>query len=150
MKLATALSERADIQTRMAQLSERLVINAKVQEGDTPAEDPKVLMEELDGLFVQLEKLVTRINLTNSQTFFDGLTLTAMLSKRDALSKKVGIYRNFLNEAGNRVNRYTKSEIKICSTVDVAELQKEVDAMSKELRNLDEKIQELNWTTELI
>lgn len=29
-------------------------------------------------------------------------------------------------------------------------MQKEVDRMSKELRELDEKIQEANWTTELL
>ena len=31
-----------------------------------------------------------------------------------------------------------------------AELQKQVDGYSKELREVDEKIQELNWTTELL
>ena len=41
-------------------------------------------------------------------------------------------------------------EIKIDSTVDVAKLQKDLDALSKELRLLDQKIQEINWTTDLI
>lgn len=36
------------------------------------------------------------------------------------------------------------------STVEVADIQKEVDVLSKELRETDERIQELNWTTELI
>ncbi len=44
----------------------------------------------------------------------------------------------------------THSEIKIISTVPVAKIQKDVDALSKELRETDELIQELNWTTELL
>ena len=48
MKLATALAERSDIQNRINTISVRLDNNAKVQEGDVPAEDPKALMEELD------------------------------------------------------------------------------------------------------
>ena len=58
--------------------------------------------------------------------------------------------RAFLNETSDRVNRYSKAEIKILSTVSVPELQKQVDAYAKELRETDERIQGLNWTTELI
>ena len=43
-----------------------------------------------------------------------------------------------------------RTEIKIVSTVPVTEIQKTVDGLAKELRNVDEKIQELNWTTELV
>ena len=39
MKLATALAERSDIQNRINTISVRLDNNAKVQEGDVPAED---------------------------------------------------------------------------------------------------------------
>ena len=48
------------------------------------------------------------------------------------------------------MSRRTVGEIRIRSTVDVRSMQKEVDRMSKELRELDEKIQETNWTTELL
>ena len=41
-------------------------------------------------------------------------------------------------------------EIKIYSTVPVAALQKQVDGLSKQLRELDVQIQSANWTTELI
>ena len=36
------------------------------------------------------------------------------------------------------------------SSVNVRELQKQVDGLSKELRQLEETIQEKNWTTELL
>ena len=48
MKLAEALSLRADLQKRLAQLKVRLVNNAKVQEGELPSEAPEDLLTELD------------------------------------------------------------------------------------------------------
>lgn len=150
MKLATALAERSDIQNRINTISVRLDNNAKVQEGDVPAEDPKALVEELDRLIVRLEYLVARINLTNSGTVYEGRTITEFLAHRDCLKKKIRVMRDFLDTASNRVTRMTRTEIKIVSTVPVSELQKTVDVLSKELRTVDEKIQELNWTTELV
>ena len=150
MKLATALAERSDIQNRINTISVRLDNNAKVQEGDVPAEDPKALMEELDRLIVRLEDLVARINLTNSGTVYEGKTITELLALRDCLKKKVRVLRDFLNTASDRVTRMTRTEIKIVSTVPVTEIQKTVDGLAKELRTVDEKIQELNWTTELV
>ena len=105
MKLATALAERSDIQNRINTISVRLDNNAKVQEGDVPAEDPKALMEELDRLIVRLEDLVARINLTNSGTVYEGKTITELLAHRDCLKKKVRVLRDFLNTASDRVTR---------------------------------------------
>ena len=55
-----------------------------------------------------------------------------------------------MNNASSLVHRHSASEIKIKSTVNVRELQKQVDSLSRELRELDEAIQEKNWTTELL
>ena len=67
MKLSEALSERSDIAKRIDRLYDRLVNNAKVQEGENPAEDPEALIAELNGLTERMTELVTRINLTNGQ-----------------------------------------------------------------------------------
>ena len=40
MKLAEALARRADIQTRINEMQNRIVQNARHQEGEDPAEDP--------------------------------------------------------------------------------------------------------------
>lgn len=45
MKLATALAERHDLQRRLTELRQRLEQNARVQEGDTPAEEPAALLQ---------------------------------------------------------------------------------------------------------
>lgn len=150
MKLATALSERADLQKRIADLGNRLKMNAKVQDGEAPSEDPKVLLDELNKDFARLEELMARINHTNNVTKSGDVTLTDLIAKRDCLTERIKIMRTFLDCASEKVTRYSKTEIKIKSTVPVTELQKEVDKLSKELRETDETIQGINWTTELI
>ena len=149
MMLASALAERADLQKRIQELSVRLNNNAKVQEGEKPSEEPRKLLAELDKDFERLEELIARINKTNNETVSDGQSITDLIAKRDCLKQRIGIMRDFLNKSSEKVNRYTKTEIKIISTVSVINLQKEVDKLSKQLRETDEKIQELNWTTEL-
>ena len=149
MKLAEALQERADLNRRIEQLRARLENNALVQEGESPAEDPSELLAELDRCLASLEELIGRINLTNSKTLVEGRTLTALIARRDCLTLKVTAYREFLQGASQTSHRATRSEIRIRSTVPVAQLQKTVDQMSRELRLLDNQIQQTNWTTEL-
>ena len=150
MKLAEALIERADIQKRLDQLEERLHANALVQEGEIPAEDPKSLLAELDNLTDSLEELITRINLTNASVVVDGQTITALIAKRDCLKKKLNLTRRFLSTASQTAMRSRGSEIILRSTVVVRDLQKEVDALSKELREVDTAIQAANWSTDLL
>lgn len=149
MKLAAALSERSELQKRLSELGNRLNNNSKVQEGEEPSESPEELMEELNRVTDRMEELITKINLTNSRTIKDGKTITEYLAHRDCLKSKIQIMRNFLDNASNKVSRMTHSEIRIKSTVPVPEIQKKVDMLSKELRETDELIQEVNWTTEL-
>ena len=149
MKLATALSERADLQRKISELGVRLNNNAKVQEGETPSENPDDLIKELDSCLVRLEDLIARINRTNSVTVYNGQTISDLIAKRDCLKERIRIMRDFLNSSSEKINRYSKAEIKIISTVSVADLQKKVDGYSKELIETDEIIQSLNWTTDL-
>lgn len=150
ISLAEALQMRADIKTRISQLHSRLNDNAKVQEGEAPAEDPLRLIGLLNAECSAYEELIRRINLTNAATVFEGETLTALLARRDTLSLELSIMRDFLRQASQRIDRYSKTEIKILPTVDVTAMQKTVDAKSKELRQLDAAIQKLNWNTMLI
>lgn len=150
MKLAEALIDRADIQRRLRQLETRLRNNARVQEGEVPAEDPMLLLNELMELTEQLEDLVIRINLTNSQTLDGDETLTHLLAQRDVRGEELRILNGFLDAASEVTQRYGRSEIKLLSTVDVSALRKQADSLSAELRALDVRIQSLNWATELL
>lgn len=149
MKLAEALSERADIKKRIEQLENRLILNAKVQDGEKPSEDPKELITELDYLIKRFEELVTKINLRNATVVDSSETLTSLLARKDALTLKINVMRDFLSEASSITSRGTRSEIKILPTIDVASYQKKIDKLSKELRELDVRIQTINWTIDL-
>ncbi|MCI5702920.1 MAG: DIP1984 family protein [Erysipelotrichaceae bacterium] len=149
MKLAEALSERADIKKRIEQLENRLILNAKVQDGEKPSEDPKELITELDYLTKRFEELVTKINLRNATVVDSSETLTSLLARKDALTLKINVMRDFLSEASSITSRGTRSEIKILPTIDVASYQKKIDKLSKELRELDVRIQTINWTIDL-
>ena len=150
MKLAEALILRADIQKRIEQLKSRLAYNAKVQEGERPSEEPNALLAELDALSGELERLIVRINLTNCTAKTDGKSLTELIAKRDVLTLKAGALRAFAQTAAQKVDVYSRSEIKILSTVDVAALQKQVDELAKQIRQLDTTLQGANWQTDLI
>ncbi len=150
MKLAEALNLRADIAKRINQLGERLKNNALVQEGEKPSEDPEGLLKELDGLINQQEELIGRINLTNAKTVSGGKTLTETIAHKDCLRSRIAVMRGFLDEASRKIPRGMCSEIRILSTVNVSELRKQVDALEKDFRETDVKIQTLNWNTELL
>ena len=151
MKLAEALILRADSQKRFAQLQSRLVGNAKIQEGDEPAENPTQLLKELEGVAVELVDLIKRINKTNSATVVaTGKTISDVLAERDVLALRRAAYSNLALNAAVAHGRLTRSEIKYVSTIKVAEIQKHADELAREYRELDARIQELNWQTELI
>ncbi|ORI06392.1 hypothetical protein A3835_08470 [Campylobacter concisus] len=150
MKLAQALILRADTQKRLEQLKGRLLDNAKMQENERPSEDPKLLLKELDRLSDELFRLILAINLTNSSAKFEGASLTEMIAKKDTLSQKASVLRDFAKSASQKVDLYSNSEIKILSSVDVATLQKQIDELSKEIRELDMKLQEANWQVDLV
>ena len=150
MKLAQALILRSDTQKRIEQLKVRLLSNAKTQENESPSEDPKLLLKELDKLTSELFTLICSINLTNSSAKFESMSLTEMIAKKDALVLKANVLREFATSASQKVDLYSNSEIKILSTVDVSALQKQVDALSKEIRELEMKLQEANWSVDLV
>lgn len=151
MKLAEALILRADSQKRFAQLQARLIGNAKIQEGDEPAENPTELIKELEGIAAELVNLIKRINKTNSATVVaNGKTVSDVLAERDVLAMRRAAYNNLALNAAVAQGRLTRSEIKYVSTVKVAEIQKRSDELAKDYRELDARIQELNWQTELI
>ena len=154
MKLAEALILRADCQKRFEQLKARIVRSAKVQEGDAPPENPQELVAELERTADELADLIKRINRTNSTTAFDATadarTLSDALAMRDVLAMRRAAYSGLTEAAAVQQNLYSRSEVKFISTVNVAETQKRTDDLAKSYRELDARIQEANWKTDLL
>jgi len=132
MKLAEALQERADLNKKIEQLRSRITSNALMQEGVLPVEDPEQLLKELDECLNQLEKLIIVINKTN------------------VLKLRIASFQNTISIASNLCFRSRGDEIRQLSAVDVKALQKKVDALSRDYRILDNRIQAANWTADLI
>ena len=150
MKLAEALILRADAQKRVEQLKQRLLRNAKVQEGDTPAENPRDLIAELDRVAADLTRLIQQINRTNAATTLaDGTNVSDALARRDVLAKQHVAYRDLAATATVDQTRYSRSEVKFVSTVDVAATQRRADELARQHRELDAAIQAANWTIDL-
>ncbi len=152
MKLAEALILRADCQKRFEQLKARIVRSAKVQEGDVPPENPQELIQELERVAAELLDLIRRINRTNSTTQFDDTerTLSDSLAERDVLALRRAAYQGLAEAAAVQQNLYSRSEVKFVSTVNVAGVQKRTDELAKQYRELDARIQEANWKTDLL
>jgi hypothetical protein len=151
MKLAEALILRANAQNDIESIKRRLLNNAKVQDGEEPSENPEELLSILDNLITKLEDLIKKINKTNSTTVVDGVkTISDLITEKDCLIKKIRVLKDFANAATLTIDRYNRTEIKIFSTVNVKDLQKEIDKLSKRYREIDTKLQECNWTIDLI
>ena len=150
MKLAEALQERADLNKKIDELRRRLNNCILVQEGEDPIEDPEQLLEELDRAIDRLGKRITQINRTNCRTEVNGMSLTAMIAKKDMLLVQLSAYRDLVYAAGQGADRARGTEIKIKAVLKIRDIQSKVDRMAKEVRELDNLLQETNWKTELL
>ena len=150
MKLAEALQERADLNRKIEELRRRLANVILVQEGEEPAEEPAELLKELNAAIARLEQLMAAINLTNCRTKANGMTLTALIAKKDALMVKLSAYRDLVYSAAQNTNRARGTEIKVKALLKAGDLQKVADQIAKEVRELDNLLQETNWKTKLI
>lgn len=150
MKLAEALSNRARLTEKVSQLRVRLNDCVKIQEGDTPSEQPEDVIAELDGTLDEMRSLIYRINLTNTLAEVDGQTITSLLARRDVLAMKAKTLGEALKVLTEREDRYNRNEIRFVRTVDVKDFRHIYDRSAAELRELDLKIQAVGWTTELV
>ena len=150
MKLAEALQERADLNRKIDELRRRLGNAALVQEGEEPPEDPAALLKELSGALERLETLMAAINLTNCRTKAGGRTLTELIARKDVLNLRLSAWRDLVYAASQSTSRARGTEIRIRPTLKAAELQAEADRMARELRELDNLLQETNWKAKLM
>jgi hypothetical protein len=150
MKLAEALLLRADTKKKLASLRERLALNVVVQEKDKPHEDPTKLIKEATAVLESLEDLSLRVNSANHNSrLSDGRTLAELIARRDRIAQQHSLLHVAIGGTRKEPDRYSMKEIKWVATVDVPKLQKQSDDLSKQLRELNARIQETNWKIEI-
>ncbi len=151
MKLSEALAERSELTRKLQELRERIVRNAKYQDGGKPAEDPTELLKVFLATSVECSDLIVRINSTNNSiSLLDGTAMVQALANRDRLKSTHSLLKTLAAEATPKQDRYSKKEIKFVSSVSVSDTQKEADDVAKMYRALDGQIQQANWTYDLI
>jgi hypothetical protein len=138
------------LQTRLAQLASRASTNARHQEGEEPAEDPNALLAQYDRVGDELTTLIVRINTQNLRTEVDpGVSMTAALAERDLLRQRHRLRTELADAASRPLDRFTRTELRSIPAVDVRALRAEADDLARQLRELDTRIQAVNWATEL-
>ena len=151
MKLAEALLIRSDMQKKLAQIKGRIRSNVKVQEGDTPSEDPNALMIEASQIITELSILIERIHRTNAIATTDkGQSMLTLLVERDTLEMRHKLLTEAIEATGSEVDRYSPREIKWRVMVSVADLQKQADDIAMKLRKINIVIQANNWQIDLV
>lgn len=149
MKLAEAIAQCTDGHARMEELRKRIVRNARVQEGEQPGEDPQVLLDEVDRLALRLVELIQNINRTHAQTRLDeDTTMADAIAERDVLARKRDLLIAVADAASTRQDHH--SEARFVTPIAVAKVQRQVDQLAKRYREIDSKIQELSWRTDLL
>jgi len=122
-----------------------------VQEGEQPAEDTSELLAETERIFARMLELISAINRTNSKNAFNSKrTISDAIAERDVVANRRDFLAGIAEAGSTRQDRYSKSEVRFVATVSVGKLQAEVDQLAKRYRELDTRLQELNWKTELI
>ena len=155
MKLAEALLLRADRNRTLEQLKQRIQVSARYQEGENPPEDARALVSAAATVLDELEGLIRNINRTNSGTVMDdGRTVTDALAERDVLRLRYSMLKVSADAASGAQQqigymRTTRSELKLMSDLDVRTLREQASDIARRARELDARIQEVNWTTEL-
>lgn len=150
MKLAEALILRAEYRTKLENLKQRVLNNLKVQEGEVPAEDPHILLKDFEETNEKLKELIKQINHCNErETIQDGRTLSEALVDREAIIKERQMLATVVGDASERDYRMSHTEIKLIVTMNISEIQKKIDRLSKEFRMLDTEIQGKNWLVEI-
>lgn len=150
MKLAEALIEKKALEDKSYELIERFRQSVKIQEGEASFEDCDALLEELESVTQQSNELLKKITRTNQLVRIDDKSLVECLIDRKTLASERDSLQKLYHYMTEKDYRISRAEIKTILTMNPIELNNKINHLAKELRVLDAKIQEKNWTADLI
>ncbi len=147
MKLAEGLLLRADLMKKIEHLQNRIMPVLIVSDDRLPQEDPNKLLAQLRKTIQDLEILIIRINKTNNVTIVEGEgLLMEALAKRDSLKLLSEKLRNIRRSA----QIFNTGDSNLKTTINIEKLQIEIDQAGRAFREIDSKVQEINWLTFLV
>ena len=151
MKLAEALMLRTNMQTRLASLKARIAKNTVIQDGEKPNEDPTALIAQANTIIKERAELIAEINATNQTANIENQqTLSQLITKREELTAMHSLLQTAIDASSAEHQRYSLTEIKWVTTINISKLQKQADGLSVKIRKMNLLIQQANWTVDLI
>jgi len=76
--------------------------------------------------------------------------MSSALARRETLWRLQKARSDLADAAATPMDRYSRTELRSFSALDVTALRDEADAHAKEARELDVLIQRVNWTSEMV
>ena len=152
MLLAEALLKKAVLKKELEALEQRMGDSARIPHDEEPVDDYLVLLGSYREKEGELLDMSLRILATNISTAFrEGETISQAIIRRDSLKRVVSMYNKLLNAASGGERRlFSSRDIKYKRLVDMDKVRVNKDNVAMQYRDLDVKLQQLNWNTELL
>ncbi|MCL2059611.1 MAG: DIP1984 family protein [Oscillospiraceae bacterium] len=153
MLLAEALFKKAVLKKELETLEQRMGESARVPHDEEPIDDYLVLLGSYLEKEGELLDMNLRIQTTNISTAFrEGETISQAINRRDSLKRIVSMYNKLLSAATGGGSRgiFSSRDVKYKRVVDMDKTRADMSNAAMQYRELDVKLQQLNWNTELL
>ena len=153
MKIAEAMAERAAMRTKLNDLLLRMRSAGTYQEGQSPSEDVMALLSEWKEVRRDLTALELRINRTNARIELEiGLTIADAIVHRNELSMLAMIHKQLadIGAGATTAPRWGRAELVTKTDIPVTEMRNTSDDYARLRRELDMRLQQLDWTVDLL
>ena len=152
MLLAEALLRKSVLKKELEALEQRMSESARVPHDEEPVDDYLLLLESYRKKEGELLEMNLRILETNFNTSFEeGETISQAIIRRDSLRRLVSMYNKLLSAAtGGDRRLFSSRDVKYRRIVDMDKARVNKDNTAMKYRELDVKLQQLNWNTELL
>lgn len=149
MKIAEALLLKKEYQENISSLKERLYANVKIPVDDVIFEDSESLLEKMLKTEDKLKDLTIKLNHRNlnAETSSGKLLADVIAERQTLMSKKKHL--DYIMHKVNREGYSSRSEGAMKVTLDLNNIQKEINKVAKEYRELNSELQAANWNIDL-
>lgn len=158
MKIGEALNQRKYLMNHIPQLQKKLeacitvVKDAPVNKAESTAEE---LRAALDKELVELRNLIISINLTNNSAKLPcGLTVMEAIAHRESLKQSQAVWTSIVGHIRPRTEKdYRDSEritYVVAPDIHPAGIKQSANGAAKSWRELDNQLQQANWTIDLV
>jgi len=151
MKLGAGLSKLKSDKSQLARLIKLRKDSMYVKEGKTPSFDAAELTDSINSKIDEIRELKVRIMKTNLGTEIEDLALAEAIIKVGDLRSKIANLTELI-EFDRRYSWLDRDDKEVDYTPQINEslIEEEARKLEQEKVKLDNEIQKMNWTVELV